>query len=166
MSALPGKPGSCWAATAPEDRHPVRGRHLRVETVAIGGSTAAFRLAREGRSAAVLKARRVGRQVAGRSTARDTTQRSPIDHHLAGALGVDRARLHADANRTACDTIPGWAQELGLGRGLGRRDAYVCAVGDGHRPAPETEAEAVGAAPVRPGFEWRAACPPGASPAG
>lgn len=146
MSVLPGLVGSCWAATAPSSDYPSLDRHLRTETLVIGagivGLTAALRLAREGRQVMVLEARRVGHQVTGRSTAKITTQHSLIYAHLLETLGEYKARLYAEANRTACDTIRNWVDELGLDCDLEPKDSYAYATDPASRPALEAEVQA------------------------
>jgi glycine/D-amino acid oxidase-like deaminating enzyme len=60
----------------------------------------------------VLEARRVGRQVTGRSTAKLTSQHSLIYQHLRNTFDLDTARLYAEANRAGVEQIRTWVHEL------------------------------------------------------
>ena len=85
-SGLSGKPDCCWTATAPETAYPtLEGAHaaeVAIVGAGIVGVTAAYLLSEAGLSVALLEARRIGRQVTGRSTAKITTQHSLIYRHL------------------------------------------------------------------------------------
>ena len=85
-SGLSGKPDCCWTATAPETAYPtLAGAHtadVAIVGAGIVGVTAAYLLSDAGLSVALLEARRIGRQVTGRSTAKITTQHSLIYRHL------------------------------------------------------------------------------------
>ena len=63
----------------------------------IVGVTAAYLLRDAGLSVALLEARRIGRQVTGRSTAKITTQHSLIYRHLIEVSGLETAQHYADA---------------------------------------------------------------------
>jgi glycine/D-amino acid oxidase-like deaminating enzyme len=64
----------------------------------IVGLTTAYLLTEAGLSVTVLEARRVGRQVTGRSTAKITSQHSLIYRHLIETFDVETAKRYADAN--------------------------------------------------------------------
>lgn len=84
--ALPRQADCCWSDTAPPTSHTSLAGAPRVDVAVIGagivGLTAARLLARAGMSVAVFEARRVGRQVTGRSTAKVPSQHSLIYRHL------------------------------------------------------------------------------------
>src|SRR5215472_2167431 len=109
---LPGKPGSCWIATAPKTAYPRLAGSQATDVVVVGagivGVTAAYLLSRAGLSVALLEARRIGRQVTGRSTAKITTQHSLIYRHLIESFGLKTPQRYADANRLGMDQIRQW----------------------------------------------------------
>jgi glycine/D-amino acid oxidase-like deaminating enzyme/nitrite reductase/ring-hydroxylating ferredoxin subunit len=93
-------------------------------------------------SVAVLEARRVGRQVTGRSTAKITSQHALIYRHLIDTLGIDQARHYAEANRRGAEQILAWVDQLGIACELERKAAYTYTCDPGQREdiAAETEA--------------------------
>src|SRR4029077_3679664 len=91
----------------------------------IVGLTAAYALSRAGLSVTVLEARRIGRQVTGRSTAKITSQHALIYRHLCDTFDLDTARLYADANRAGVRQIRQWVEELAIDCDLEQQDAYV-----------------------------------------
>ncbi|WP_205769604.1 FAD-binding oxidoreductase [Microvirga sp. KLBC 81] len=80
----------------------------------IVGLTAALCLLDAGKSVVVLEARRVGRQVTGRSSAKVTTQHSLIYRYLADIAGEEIAQAYADANRNAVATIKEWVKKFDI----------------------------------------------------
>ncbi len=72
--------------------------------------TAALSLLEAGKSVIVPEARRVGRQVTGRSSAKITAQHSLIYRHLIDAAGYDIARAYAEANRSGIAKICEWVE--------------------------------------------------------
>src|SRR5262245_57866156 len=98
--AISGKRDCCWNATAPQTNYPALsgsgGADVAIVGAGIVGLTAAYLLAQAGVSVAVLEARRVGRQVTGRSTAKITSQHGLIYRHLIDTRGIDLARNYAE----------------------------------------------------------------------
>jgi glycine/D-amino acid oxidase-like deaminating enzyme len=80
----------------------------------IVGVTAAYLLREAGLSVALLEARRIGRQVTGRSTAKITTQHSLIYRHLVQTFDLETAQSYADANRLGMNQIGKWVEHLGI----------------------------------------------------
>ena len=127
--ALPGKADCCWSATAPLTSYRSLAGAARVDVAVVGagivGLTAALLLVRAGLSVAVLEARRVGRQVTGRSTAKVTSQHSLIYRHLRDTFDLDTARLYAEANRAGVRQIRKWVDDLGITCDFEQKDAYA-----------------------------------------
>lgn len=89
------------------------------------GATAAYLLSEAGLSIALLEARRIGRQVTGRSTAKITTQHSLIYRHLIESFGLKTAQRYSDANRLGVNQIRQWVEQLGIACDFETKDAYV-----------------------------------------
>ncbi|MDW6023621.1 FAD-dependent oxidoreductase [Mesorhizobium sp. BAC0120] len=145
-TALNGKNGSCWTATAgPTSYSPLEGS-IHAETVVVGagivGLTTALRLCEAGRSVIVLEALRVGRQVTGRSTAKITTQHGLIYHDLMRNLGQPTAQSYADANRAGVRQILDWAAAHAIDCDLETRAAYTYTADPARRGEIEAEANA------------------------
>src|SRR5512136_81387 len=143
---LPGKPESCWTATAPKTAYPKLAGSRTTEVVVVGagivGVTAACLLSEAGLSVTLLEARRIGRQVTGRSTAKITTQHSLIYHHLTEAFDLETAQCYADANRLGVDQIWQWVEQFGIACAYEKKDAYVYCSSPSRIRDLETEADA------------------------
>jgi glycine/D-amino acid oxidase-like deaminating enzyme/nitrite reductase/ring-hydroxylating ferredoxin subunit len=141
---LPGKPESCWTATAPETAYPKLAGSQAAEVVVVGagivGVTAAHLLSEAGLSVALLEARRIGRQVTGRSTAKITTQHSLIYRRLIENFDIETAQRYADANRIGMNQVRQWVDQLGIACAFEVKDAYVYC--DGPSRVSDLEAEA------------------------
>ena len=146
MATLPGRPDCCWTATAPQTSYPPLsgsgGADIAVIGAGIIGLTAAYLLASAGLSVAVVEARRVGRQVTGRSTAKITSQHSLIYRHLIEMRGIDAAQHYAEANRSGARQICDWVVELGIACDLESKAAYAYALDPARRDEIAAEAEA------------------------
>lgn len=150
---LPGKRECCWTATAEATSYAKLTRSGKTDVAVVGagivGLTAAYLLARAGLSVAVLEARKIGRQVTGRSTAKVTAQHALIYRHLIDRRGIDRAQLYADANRSGVELIRSWVEELAIDCDFEPKDAYAYTCDPSRRSDIEREAEAA----RRVGFE-------------
>jgi glycine/D-amino acid oxidase-like deaminating enzyme/nitrite reductase/ring-hydroxylating ferredoxin subunit len=150
---LAGKPECCWTATAANTSYRRLSRNGEADVAIIGagivGLTAAHLLARAGLSIAVLEARRIGRQVTGRSTAKITCQHSLIYRHLIETFDIDLAKRYAEANRKGMEQIEAWIGELGISCDYEPKDAYTYTID----PARKREIEAEAAAARKVGFD-------------
>jgi glycine/D-amino acid oxidase-like deaminating enzyme/nitrite reductase/ring-hydroxylating ferredoxin subunit len=143
---LPGRPESCWTATAPATTFPKLEAAGSADVAIVGagivGLTTAYLLTEAGLSVAVLEARRVGRQVTGRSTAKITTQHSLIYRHLIETFGLEAAQHYADANCAGIEKIRQWVQELGLACDFESKHAYAYCTNQSRVADLQSEAEA------------------------
>lgn len=108
----------------------------------IVGLTAAHKLAKAGRSVAVLEARQVGRQATGRSTAKATSQHGQRYQRLIRASGQEQARLYADANEAAVGEIRSLVDGLRINCGLKEMPAFVYGQTEEEASSLREEAEA------------------------
>ena len=143
---LPGKSECCWPSTAPETAYPQLQGHGSADVAVVGagivGLTAAYLLSSSGLSVVVLEARRVGRQVTGRSTAKITSQHALIYRHLIETFNLDMAQRYADANRTGSRQIRRWIEDLRIDCDFEVKDAYVYTGAPSRLAEIESEAEA------------------------
>jgi glycine/D-amino acid oxidase-like deaminating enzyme/nitrite reductase/ring-hydroxylating ferredoxin subunit len=143
---LPGKRDCCWTDTAETTSYATLKQSEKTDVAIVGagivGLTAAYLLTRAGLSVTVLEARKIGRQVTGRSTAKVTAQHTLIYRYLIDKFGVDHAQLYADANRGGVEQIGSWVDKLGIDCDFEPKDAYVYTGNSSRREELEAEAEA------------------------
>lgn len=143
---LNGAAGSCWVGDALTTDYPRFEGEAEAEAVIVGGGiagmTAALALREAGTSVILLEARRIGRQVTGRSTAKITTQHNLIYRHLIDTFGADYARAYAEANAEAANRIRGWIESLRIACDYEPKSAFLYATTTGWKEAMESEAEA------------------------
>ncbi len=143
---LSGRPECCWVAAADQTSYRKLQRKLDADVAVVGagivGLTAAHLLTKAGCSVAVIEARRIGRQVTGRSTAKITCQHGLVYRHLIETFDLDVAKRYADANRQGAEQIRSWVSELDIACELETKDAYAYAVDPSRRRDIEAEAEA------------------------
>lgn len=118
-----------WNATAPKTDFPALAGDISVDVAIIGGGIVGITTARllkdAGISVAVIEARRVGRQVTGKSTAKMTSQHNIIYQTLESKFGEDRARLYGEAQETAIRKIEALAAEHGIDADIEAKAAFT-----------------------------------------
>jgi glycine/D-amino acid oxidase-like deaminating enzyme/nitrite reductase/ring-hydroxylating ferredoxin subunit len=109
---------SYWNATATAPDFPTLEGDLEVDVAVIGGGIVGVTTARllkdKGQRVALVEARRVGREVTGKSTAKMSSQHGIRYQILERKFGEDRARLYAEAQEAGIRKIA----ELAAGHGI------------------------------------------------
>ena len=121
---------SYWNATAEPTDFPSLSGDLAVDVAVIGGGIVGVTTARllkdRGVKVAVIEARRVGREVTGRSTAKMSSQHGSSRYQtLERKFGEERARLYAEAQEAGIRRISELAAEHGLEADIEPMPAYV-----------------------------------------
>jgi glycine/D-amino acid oxidase-like deaminating enzyme/nitrite reductase/ring-hydroxylating ferredoxin subunit len=127
---MPPQDHSYWNATAGEGAaFPALRGEMEVDVAIVGGgivgATAARLLKDCGATVALVEARRVGRQVTGKSTAKMSSQHGILYTTLEKKFGEDRARLYAEAQEAGIAKIVELARTHGIDADIEPRPAYV-----------------------------------------
>jgi glycine/D-amino acid oxidase-like deaminating enzyme/nitrite reductase/ring-hydroxylating ferredoxin subunit len=142
---------SYWNATATgttidtgtRTAFPVFGGGLQADVAVIGGGIVGITTARllkdMGLTVAVIEARRVGRQVTGRSTAKLTSQHGVIYQTLEQKFGEAHARLYAQAQESAIRKIRSLASRHGIDCDIETKAAYAYTCDEGSVSTLEKE---------------------------
>jgi glycine/D-amino acid oxidase-like deaminating enzyme/nitrite reductase/ring-hydroxylating ferredoxin subunit len=128
MATLP-QDNTYWNATAEAPDFPSLAGDLSVDVAIIGGGIVGITTARllkdRGVKVAVIEARRVGRQVTGKSTAKMSSQHGIRYQKLESKFGEDRARLYAEAQETGIRVIQELAATHRIDADIKPMPAYV-----------------------------------------
>ncbi|TMJ15558.1 MAG: FAD-binding oxidoreductase, partial [Alphaproteobacteria bacterium] len=134
-----------WNATAEAPDFPSLAGDLSVDVAIIGGGivgvTAARLIKDAGLTVALVEARRVGRQVTGKSTAKMTSQHGILYQTLVRKFGEDKARLYAEAQEAGIRRIEALARTHGIEADIEPRAAYVYTNDDSYVSQIEKEVE-------------------------
>ncbi|HEU4409784.1 MAG TPA: FAD-dependent oxidoreductase [Polyangiaceae bacterium] len=129
---------SYWLDSAPSRGAPsalTADLHVDVAVVGAGitGLTAALLLAREGRSVALLEAKRAGELDTGKTTSHITELLDTRYYQLISDFGEEGARLAAESQRAAIERIAGFIKEESIECAFQRAPGYLYAEkgGDG-----------------------------------
>jgi glycine/D-amino acid oxidase-like deaminating enzyme/nitrite reductase/ring-hydroxylating ferredoxin subunit len=140
---------SYWNATAGDGpAFPTLAGDMEVDVAIIGGGivgvTAARFLKDRGQKVALVEARRVGRQVTGRSTAKMSSQHGILYQTLVGKFGEDKARLYAEAQEWGISKISELASEHGIDADIEPKPAFVYTLDEARVEDLEKEVEVAG----------------------
>src|SRR4051812_39881538 len=137
---------SYWNATAGEGpAFPALAGDLEVDVAIIGagivGVTAARLLKDRGQTVALIEARRGGRQVTGRSTAKMSSQHGILYQTLERKFGEGKARLYADAQEAGIRKITELAAQYGVDADIEPKPAFVYTNDQSYEERIEKEVE-------------------------
>ncbi|MFL6846269.1 MAG: FAD-dependent oxidoreductase [Allosphingosinicella sp.] len=137
---------SYWNATAAGTDFPALSGDLSVDVAIIGGGIVGVTTARllkdRGLTVALVEARRVGREVTGKSTAKLSSQHGSTRYQtLESKFGEDRARLYAEAQEAGIRRIAELAREHGIDADLEPIPAFVYTLDEKHVSELEKEVE-------------------------
>ena len=134
-----------WNATAGDETFPRLSGDLSVDVAIIGGGivgiTAARLLKDRGLKVAVVEARRVGRQVTGKSTAKISSQHGILYQTLEQKFGEDKARLYAEAQEAGMAKISELAARYGIDADIEPMPAFVYTEDESYVSKLEKEVE-------------------------
>jgi glycine/D-amino acid oxidase-like deaminating enzyme/nitrite reductase/ring-hydroxylating ferredoxin subunit len=136
---------SYWMTDAPETSFPQLAGDMEADVAIIGGGivgvTAARLLKNEGLRVALCEARKVGREVTGKSTAKITSQHNISYQTLQRKFGSDGARIYADANEAGLRAIRDLAARCHIDCDLETKSAYTFTRDQRHVAEIEREVE-------------------------
>ena len=135
-----------WNATASALSFPRLSGDIEVDVAIIGGGIVGITTARLlkdlGQRVAVIEARRVGRQVTGKSTAKMSSQHGIIYQVLEQKFGEDRTRLYAEAQEAGIRRIGELAAQWNVEADIEPKPAYLYTLDESHVTELEKEAAA------------------------
>jgi glycine/D-amino acid oxidase-like deaminating enzyme/nitrite reductase/ring-hydroxylating ferredoxin subunit len=136
---------SYWNSTTDSPVLPSLSGDVSVDVAIIGGGIVGISTARylkdRGLTVAVIEARRVGRQVTGKSTAKVSSQHGLACQKLEKKFGEDKARLYAEAQETAIREIARMAQTFRVEADIEPMPAFVYTLDEDYVSQIEKEAE-------------------------
>ncbi len=134
---------SVWLATADQRPYPTLDVDVDVDVAVVGGGitglTTALLLQRDGARVAVVEADRIGGGTSGHTTGKITSQHSLTYHRLVETHGEHKARLYADANQQAIDTVAALDEETSAECQFERTPSYVYTLVPEQRSSLEAE---------------------------
>lgn len=165
MTTLPVGYESYWmlsAAAAPQPSLPSDSR-VEVDVAVVGGGiaglSAAWELARAGRSVAVLESDRLAAGVTGHTTAKLSALHGLVYGWLRAQRGAEDARLYALSQQGAVDHVADVARQLGVDCELERVPAYTYVESPGHEDEMHEEARAAAEAGLAASYVTDAGLP-------
>lgn len=118
-----------WEATCASPRFPALSGDIHVDVAIVGGGIVGISAARalkdRGLTIAVVEARRVGRGVSGKATAKVSSQHGTRYTTIGEKFGEESARLYADAQQAGLRSIEEAVRRFGIDADLERSPAFV-----------------------------------------
>jgi glycine/D-amino acid oxidase-like deaminating enzyme len=134
-----------WNETASVPSFPQLSGDLDVDVAIIGGGIVGITTARllkdQGLRVAVIEARRIGRQVTGKSTAKMSSQHGILYQTLEQKFGEDKARLYAEAQETGIRRISELAAQYGIEADIEPMPSFVWTEDESYVSKLEKEVE-------------------------
>jgi glycine/D-amino acid oxidase-like deaminating enzyme/nitrite reductase/ring-hydroxylating ferredoxin subunit len=134
-----------WNETAESPNFPRIAGDIEVDVAIVGGGIVGITTARllkdQGLRVAVIEARRVGRQVTGKSTAKMSSQHGILYQTLEQKFGEDKARLYAEAQETGIRRIAELARQYGIEADIEPMPAFVYTQDESYVSQIEKEVE-------------------------
>jgi glycine/D-amino acid oxidase-like deaminating enzyme/nitrite reductase/ring-hydroxylating ferredoxin subunit len=162
-TASGGRHPSIWIATTPETGHPPLAGATEADVVVVGGGitglTAAALLTEAGARVVLLEARRLVTGTTGNTTAKVSALQGTVYRTLLDGVGEEAARVYAEANLRAVETIARRVEDGGIECDLRRCPAYTYAGSAEHLQAVEAEVEAAQRLGVAAVFDDRPGLP-------
>lgn len=137
---------SYWNATAGEPPvFPTLEGDMEVDIAVVGGGIVGVTTARllkdQGQKVALVEARRVGREVTGKSTAKITSQHGIRYQVLERKFGEEKARLYGEAQQAGLARIQALAAQHGIDADVEEKPAWLYTRDKDHVEQIEKEAE-------------------------
>ena len=122
---------SYWVETTPETSYPPLEEGLLVDVAVIGGGitgiTAALFLKQDGKTVALLEAKRIVRGATGYTTGKLTAGHGAVYTDLEKNFGAEGARIYAESNQAAVRRVAQLVEEHGIDCDFEPRANYVYA---------------------------------------
>lgn len=100
---------SLWLEKTEVNSYPIVTQDINVDVIIIGGGmaglTSAYLLQKAGKKVAIIEARKIGEGTSGFTTAHITSEHNLAYNYLINTFGFEKAKLYADANQEAIDSI-------------------------------------------------------------
>jgi glycine/D-amino acid oxidase-like deaminating enzyme len=120
---------SVWLATSDRPSYPALDGDVDVDVAVIGGGitglTTALLVQASGARVALIDGDRIGAGTSGHTTGKITSQHTLTYHRLTERFGERKARLYAEANQQAIDTVTSLVEETSAECQFERAPAYV-----------------------------------------
>lgn len=143
---LPDHAMSYWVDSSAHPTYPRLTETVEADVAVVGAgiagiSTATF-LAEDGHDVALLDADGIATRTTGHTTAKVTVAHGLKYDYLLDTFGEQKARLYADANRTALETVADRVRDQDIDCEFSRAAAYTYAPTDDRRADVEAEVDA------------------------